>query len=1093
MPVHVRPLLPLVALLLAAGASRGAAESRTVDTRRFPLLVAASCCCPRRPRSSRSLKDEKDRVVFQQIFWARRDPSPGTPANEFEDNVRAVWKNADDLFSYPNQKGSETGCGQVLALLGRPEDMLGPGDALRTPRVNVLSKEGRDLPPPPGPGRQFDNMAYLREGSEREPETWVYRDRPGLPYTFTGAELRVAFDEQCKYAEGAGFLGEDLRRAAAAFVTRPDITYSRGSDGHLAPLAAAAAASSGASAGAQALLGAPRNDFPLAAESKLLMRGPKGEAYVAGLVRAAAGATGPPARLSLAAQASDAAGQTVASSAREMTARPEADGSLVASWGLSLKPGRYKVTVAALLAEPSKGSVSTIDVEVPDFGGGALVASPLVVYPDEPPAGGAANARDPYAAMQLGPMRLHPRFGNVFAPTDRSWSSPRSTARRSTPPPARPRSARATASSRTAGRWRAAPRTCSRRPTPWPRSGRSRSPTTRPGAYVVRLDVTDAVTKQTLRQEIRLRDPETLSGAGGAAMRRCLSGLAVVLLVALPAPLTAGAVAAEAPQPPFPIWPLPREARVADTRLLLTEATIVVPPGDARAQYPGRLLAELVADHFGVALPVAVGSAPDGRTPIVVGEASAVDRGGRTRRRHGARGRRGLPPLDRRGGRRHRGTRLPRRPLRRLFLRPARPPVGEAERRRAPGARARLALPARALGAPLPAGPRPARLRPPHHAGPAAPLQVQRDRPRGGRRHAAREPPRDQRRLEAHRRRVVRPRRDDGQAGRGDPPRDGAALRRLPPRGGGRRGVRGEGRRPQARRPRRPLRPRDRPRGPVAQPHLLHRLAPGATWPRTRRWRGRTRTAPRIPSPTAFSSTSSTSTSTCCGRSACTSATTSGGRGLLPAMPRQGHGPSLRRGRPEDPPPPAEKGIETWMWGDHFVDGHNRFGKQWSEGGVVRYERPDTASARDRVAAETREIHVFNWSGEEGDATFRKLGWPFIVGNLAGSEEKDWRARVPGAAPSGARCRRGAPGTSSSSGSCRSPRRSTAATSSGPSTTRRKRMRSSTWATCCPRSAGSSPRSPSLRSRPTRCASRCSTSPPPSTPAPTAKAGTSPA
>ena len=52
-----------------------------------------------------------------------------------------------------------------------------------------------------------------------------------------------------------------------------------------------------------------------------------------------------------------------------VAARPEADGSLVASWGLSLKPGRYKVTVAALLAEPSKASVSTIDVEVPDFGG----------------------------------------------------------------------------------------------------------------------------------------------------------------------------------------------------------------------------------------------------------------------------------------------------------------------------------------------------------------------------------------------------------------------------------------------------------------------------------------------------------------------------------------------------------------------------------------------------------------------------------------------------------------------------------------------------------------------------------------------------
>ncbi len=89
-----------------------------------------------------------------------------------------------------------------------------------------------------------------------------------------------------------------------------------------------------------------------------------------------------------------------------------------------------------------------------------------------------------------------------------------------------------------------------------------------------------------------------------------------------------------------------------------------------------------------------------------------------------------------------------------------------------------------------------------------------------------------------------------------------------------------------------------------------------------------------------------------------------------------------------------EKGLETWMWGDHFVDGHNRIGKQWSEGGVVRYERPDTTSARDLVAAATSDIHILNWSGEEGDATFQTLGWPFVVGNFAGSEEKDWRDRV---------------------------------------------------------------------------------------------------
>jgi hypothetical protein len=90
----------------------------------------------------------------------------------------------------------------------------------------------------------------------------------------------------------------------------------------------------------------------------------------------------------------------------------------------------------------------------------------------------------------------------------------------------------------------------------------------------------------------------------------------------------------------------------------------------------------------------------------------------------------------------------------------------------------------------------------------------------------------------------------------------------------------------------------------------------------------------------------------------------------------------------------AEKGVETWMWGDHFVDSHNRFAKRWNEGGVVQYERPDTRSARDRLVAAGAGLHVLNWSGEAGDATFQKLGWPFLVGNFTGTEITDWPARA---------------------------------------------------------------------------------------------------
>ena len=251
---HLLPR-PLLAVLLAAAASSASAESPAVDTRRFPRLVHL-LLVPEERALLKELKDDKDLREFQKIFWARRDPSPGTAANEFEDNVRAVWKRADELFSYPNQKGSETGCGQVLLLLGRPEELRGQTT-----------------------GARFDNQAFTREGS-RQAETWVYRDRPGRPFTFTRAELLIAFDPECRFGEG-GIVDQDLRRAAATNVVRPEIGYRRGPDGRLVPLSA----QRGTAAGALDLLTTPRADFPLAAETKLVMRGPKGEALVAGLAR----------------------------------------------------------------------------------------------------------------------------------------------------------------------------------------------------------------------------------------------------------------------------------------------------------------------------------------------------------------------------------------------------------------------------------------------------------------------------------------------------------------------------------------------------------------------------------------------------------------------------------------------------------------------------------------------------------------------------------------------------------------------------------------------------------------------------------------
>jgi len=476
-------LVLLCALLPALPQPGATAATPEKDTARFPKLVRL-LLLPEEQALWKQLRDEKDKQEFQRLFWARRDPSPGTAVNELEDAARATWARADELFAYPNEKGAETGCGQVLLLLGRPEEIRG--------QVT---------------GTRFDNQSFTREGS-RQAETWVYRDRPGRAFKFTRAELSIALDSDCRFVEG-GILDQDLRRAAEALVVRPEIGYRRGPDGHLV----AYAAQSGSTAGAIDLLTTPRSDFALAAETKLVMRGAKGEAFVAGLVRvppppAGSSASSP---VALAFRATAAGGTAVVNGTRESLLARAADGSGVASWGLSLKPGHYQVTIAALLPDSKQGSVATLELEVPDFASGALVASPLVVYPDEAAASAATtpDPREPYAAFGVVPGRLRPRFGNTFAATDSILVV--ATLHGAKLDPATKQAAlRSRYGILKDGK-------------PVARGGEDVFGTAdavasvgpiplagyKPGTYLVRLDVTDTVAQQTLRQEVvfEIRQP----------------------------------------------------------------------------------------------------------------------------------------------------------------------------------------------------------------------------------------------------------------------------------------------------------------------------------------------------------------------------------------------------------------------------------------------------------------------------------------------------------------------------------------------------------------------------------------------------------
>lgn len=276
----------LVALAAPASAAEKSSEHWLRDVR---LLVL-----PEEDTLSAQLKDPADRAEFERIFWARRDPDPTTPANELQAAVARARTRADALFTRSGLKGADTDCGQLFVLLGEPLEVMG-----RETKVH------------------FDAAEALR--GARRPEVWIYRSRPGDAVSFTGGELRVAVDEECRFAEGAR-VHEDLLRVARARIVQPGLAYAKTPDGHLARLEDARAALAAPPAPAHAV--PPPADFPLTIEPKLLLRTATGEAYAAGLLRAELGlgarngAPPPPVAATVIVQADDESGRVPVSSAR---------------------------------------------------------------------------------------------------------------------------------------------------------------------------------------------------------------------------------------------------------------------------------------------------------------------------------------------------------------------------------------------------------------------------------------------------------------------------------------------------------------------------------------------------------------------------------------------------------------------------------------------------------------------------------------------------------------------------------------------------------------------------------------------------------
>jgi len=134
-----RAVITLAGILLACLVALAADSRQTWDqpSHKWSKGPVSVLLTPEEVKQFKEAKTDEEIAAFVKDFWARRDPTPGTPANEFAD---LFWKRvgeAEKQFQQTTDPGWMSDRGQVYLLLGRPTRMAGGGKTLDWVYENV--------------------------------------------------------------------------------------------------------------------------------------------------------------------------------------------------------------------------------------------------------------------------------------------------------------------------------------------------------------------------------------------------------------------------------------------------------------------------------------------------------------------------------------------------------------------------------------------------------------------------------------------------------------------------------------------------------------------------------------------------------------------------------------------------------------------------------------------------------------------------------------------------------------------------------------------------------------------------------------------
>jgi GWxTD domain-containing protein len=349
----------------------------------------------------RSLDNDAAADDFIALFWARRDPTPTTPRNEFREDFEARVKFADEQFTVGQHKGSLTDRGKMVILFGPPLKALTVKPEISTGRADFAHDPDQ----------------------QAQQQVWVY-ESPASRKVFSLPHVEITFIDKVGQGDYHLLVGSvDVHsaevRAITQNITQPDLTKAPVFEAAKAPTPVATQAAAPAegirTAALQAAIDAAKGAAPSAAQvSYAEFVAPTGDYFVPIALTVPKSANlGPDKVDTFFGEVRDANGTKV--TAFEEKAKPvEAKGSWFVDKTLDLPTGKYTAVVGVASAgQPVL--VGSTPIETTVLAKDTVGVSKLILWTDILTLAEAAPVKAPYA---FGRYQIVPNATRTFGNKD---------------------------------------------------------------------------------------------------------------------------------------------------------------------------------------------------------------------------------------------------------------------------------------------------------------------------------------------------------------------------------------------------------------------------------------------------------------------------------------------------------------------------------------------------------------------------------------------------------------------------------------------------------------------------------------------------